>query len=104
VGVAKSLGVIESLKPLESADLISGRTRSKGDIKYYEFDMAVQPPSCDKSKDDLGLGFCAYENIYLLSCAVVDDHLYVLCIESDKDQWKRANSDLKLVRSSFQIG
>jgi hypothetical protein len=27
----------------------------------------------------------------------------VMAIESDKSQWKRANSDLKRVRSSFRV-
>lgn len=103
VGVAKALNVPDDLNALSSADLISGRTRKKDGVKYYDFDMAVAPASCDKSKDDLGLGFCSYDSIYLLSATVVDDHLYFICLESDKDQWKRANSDLKVVRSTFSV-
>jgi len=103
IGIAKALDVIDDLKALESADLVGGRTETRGDNKYYEFDMAVAPASCDKSKDDLGLGFCSYDTIYLLSATVVNSHLYVLAIESDKSEWKRANSDLKLVRSSFSV-
>lgn len=98
-GVGKAL----DFKALEPADLISGRTQIRDGKKYYEFDMAVAPASCDQTEDDLRLGFCSYDTIYLLSATVFDKNLYVLAIESDKQQWKRSNSDLKLVRSSFAV-
>jgi hypothetical protein len=95
--------VTDDLKVLQGADLISGRTRSQGGIKYYDFDMAVAPKTCGDSKENLGLGFCPFDSIYLLSAAVLDDGLYVLALECDKAEWKVANSDLKLVRSSFTV-
>lgn len=106
IGVAKALGVtddLKDLKALQSADLISGRTRVRDGIKYYEFDMAVAPDSCEQSADDLRLGFCPYDTIYLLSATVVDNRLYVFAIDSNKKQWKRSNSDLKFVRSTFSV-
>ena len=108
IGVASALDIpaYDSLQDLQKADLIGGRSHISGDDdqKYYEFDLAVAPQNCDKNDDtNLGLGFCPYETIYLLSATVLEDRLYVICVESDKSEWKRANADLRRVRSSFQV-
>ena len=103
IGIAEALYVTDALKALKGADLISGRTRAQGDVKFYDFDMAVAPKTCGDSKENLGLGFCPFDTIYLLSAAVVDESLYVMAVECDKSEWKVANSDLKRVRSSFAI-
>jgi hypothetical protein len=104
VGIAKALRVPDDLAVLASADLVSGRTAMRDDQRYFDFDMAVAPKTCDQqSNENLGLGFCPYESIYLLSATVLDGHMYVMAIESDKNEWKRANSDLKLVRNSFRV-
>jgi hypothetical protein len=103
VGIAKALRVPDDLAVLGSADLVSGRAISRDDQRYFDFDMAVAPKTCDQSNENLGLGFCPYESIYLLSSTALDGHLYVMVIESDKNEWKRANSDLKLVRNSFRV-
>jgi hypothetical protein len=102
-GIGESLKVTDDLKGIYKADLIGGRTRAKGDQKYYDFDMAVAPSSCSNSKEDLGLGFCPYDSIYLLSSTVFDSSLYVFALECDKAEWKLANSDLRRVRSSFSV-
>eukprot|EP00804_Cyclotella_cryptica_P022122 CCRYP_011610-RA/>CCRYP_011610-RA protein AED:0.36 eAED:0.36 QI:0/-1/0/1/-1/1/1/0/342 len=126
VGVAKSL-FMDSLSSkyfdqgVLKADLISGRTTRKP-IKmgetieeqvYYEFDLAFAPLECptylDGNKENLGLGFCPYDSIFLISATVVDDSegtggtMVVCVVESTKDEWKIANSDLKRVRSSFEV-
>ena len=103
IGVAEALYIIDDLKALKGADLLSGRTRKQGDIKFYDFDMALAPKTCGDSKENLGLGFCPFDSIYLISAAVLDDGLYVLVAECNKDEWKVANSDLKRVRSSFAV-
>lgn len=132
VGVAKSLfmdqipnnyfdpGVLK-------ADLISGRTVRKPiqsvDDKnvieeqvYYEFDLAFAPVECpnfmDGNKENLGLGFCPYDNIFLVSATVLrqsdkeesaNGTLVCCVVECNKVEWKMANSDLKRVRSSFTL-
>ncbi|KAL7490095.1 hypothetical protein ACHAW6_016103 [Cyclotella cf. meneghiniana] len=126
VGVAKSL-FMDSLsnkyfdQGVLKADLISGRT-SRKPIKtgetideqvYYEFDLAFAPLECptyrDGNKENLGLGFCPYDSIFLVSATVVDASegeggtLVVCVVESTKEEWKIANSDLKRVRSSFEV-
>jgi len=103
IGVAKALDATGDLKRLEGADLIGGRTKTQDGIKYYEFDMAVAPKSCGDSKENLGLGFCPFDEIYLISSTVFDDRLYVFAVKSTKDEWKRANSDIRRVRSSFAV-
>jgi hypothetical protein len=104
IGLAEALYVTDDLKVLKGADLISGRTRQQADgTKFYDFDMALAPKTCGDSKDNLGLGFCPFDTIYLLSAAVIDDSLYVMALECDKSEWKVANSDLKRVRSSFAV-
>lgn len=102
-GIAKALEILPDLQPLYSADLISGGTTTKDGQKYFEFDCAVAPKSCSNSQEDLGLGFCPYDTIYLLSATEFDGRLYVMVVESGKSEWKRANSDLKRVRSSFTV-
>ena len=107
IGVAKALG-IETLPEYNpsilKADLISGRRTNRDGITYYEYDLAVAPASCASgSKEDLGLGFCPYDSIVLLSAAVVDGRMYGIMVECDRDEWKKGNADLKRVRSSFRV-
>ncbi len=105
------------------ADLVSGRTvrkpiqnireKNENDEQvYYEFDLAFAPLKCDGfmegNKENLGLGFCPYDNIFLVSATVVknsDNKGTLICcvVECNKDEWKMANSDLKRVRSSFTL-
>lgn len=131
---ASKLGVAQSLfmdkipnnyfdQGVLKADLISGRTvrkpiqsiGNKGENEeqiYYEFDLAFAPLNCDGfmegNKENLGLGFCPYDNIFLVSATVVNNidnigTLFCSVVECNKDEWKMANSDLKRVRSSFTI-
>ena len=105
------------------ADLVSGRTVRKpiqnidekgenDEQVYYEFDLAFAPLKCDGfmegNKENLGLGFCPYDNIFLVSATVVKNSyskgtLICCVVECNKDEWKMANSDLKRVRSSFTL-
>lgn len=104
IGVGKALQVIDSLARLKTADIIGGRKQTKNDLKYYEFDMASAPDKCEgTSKDDLGIGFCPYDSVYLISATTLDESLYVMAIECDNQEWKQGNADLKRVRSSFKV-
>jgi hypothetical protein len=129
VGVAKSLfmGDISNGyfdQGVLKADLIGGRTARKpiqsssvpegiDEQVYYEFDLAFAPLSCpdfkEGNKENLGLGFCPYDNIFLVSATVLNADnneggtLVVCVVECNKDEWKIANSDLKRVRSSFIV-
>lgn len=105
VGVYKSLQLSDDFILLNKADLIGGRIINKKDgQKYYEYDMALAPSTCNsESPENLGLGFCPYETIYLLSSTIVNERLYVFIEECKKDQWKRSNSELKTIRSSFIV-
>lgn len=121
VGVAKSL-FMDQLpnnyydRGVTRADLISGRTVRKpikddeGGIDeqvYYEFDIAFAPLECpdymEGNKENLGLGFCPYDRIFLISATVLQGNLMCCVVECDKVEWKMANSDLKRVRSSFVV-
>lgn len=130
VGVAKSLfmdaipnGYFD--QGVLKADLISGRTVRKpiksfevdegiDEQVYYEFDLAFAPLQCpdfmEGNRENLGLGFCPYDNIFLVSATVLkrsekDEGGTLMCcvVECNKDEWKIANSDLKRVRSSFVV-
>ena len=104
LGVAKALNVPEELNRLFTADTISGRTTYRNGQKYYEYDMASAPETCGDSRENLGLGFCPYDDIFLLSATVLNDRLYVVSVECDSTRiWKLASSDLKRVRSSFTV-
>mmetsp|Transcript_680 Transcript_680/g.1188 ORF Transcript_680/g.1188 Transcript_680/m.1188 type:complete len:380 (-) Transcript_680:72-1211(-) len=120
IGVAKALGfntVPAGILPktLLSADIVSGRKVSKlagadeGEGKegekrvYYEYDLAVAPDTCGTSAENLGLGFCPYDTIVLLSATIIDGKMMVCAVTCTKDEWKRSNSDLKRVRNSFLV-
>jgi hypothetical protein len=104
IGVAKALDVPEDLKRLYKADVVSGRTAKRNDQTYYEFDMAAAPETCGNSNENLGLGFCPYDNVFLLSATIVKDRLYCIVVECDSTRmWKLESSDLKRVRSSFVV-
>lgn len=122
VGVAKALGfntVPAGVLPktLLSADIVSGRKVSKlagrkegegqvkegGKLMYYEYDLAVAPDTCGTSAENLGLGFCPYDTIVLLSATIIDEKMMVCAVTCTKDEWKRSNSDLKRVRNSFFV-
>jgi len=104
IGVAKALGIPEKLSRMFKADIVSGRTVVKGDQKYYEFDMAAAPDTCGDSKENLGLGFCPYDDLFLLSATVVDSRLYCMVVECDSQKlWKLESKELKRVRSTFLI-
>jgi hypothetical protein len=110
IGVAKALQLPELYR---TADLVGGRTvvrkNENEDKLYYEFDLAVAPTECDpKRNDNLGLGlFCPYDTIALVSATTTtttsSTAILVLLVESDPDQWKQANADLRRIRSSFTV-
>ena len=104
------------------ADLIGGRTSRKpikseieggtDDQVYYEFDIAFAPKECPDfsagNKENLGLGFCPYDNIFLVSATVLENddgsgNMIVAVLECNKDEWKIGNSDLKRARTSFTV-
>ena len=105
IGVGKVLQVIPELERVNGADLLSGRkTEKQQGQMYYEFDMASAPKACGDSEQNLGLGFCPFDRVYLLSATISDEgRLYVLCVECDSTEWKQASADLKRVRSSFSV-
>lgn len=130
VGVGKSLFMDQIAnnyfdQGVLKADLVGGRTVRKpikslvdeGEYDeqiYYEFDMAFAPLVCADfsagNEENLGLGFCPYDNIFLVSATVLKTRendkngtLMVCVVECNKDEWKMANSDLKRVRSSFSL-
>jgi len=115
-GVARALGaeavsdaIGYDLKSLMGADLVSGKKSTRGGdggVDYYEFDLAAAPETCAgaMAKENLGLGFCPYDTIVLMgACVASDGRMYVISVESDRDMWKRANADLKRVRTSFAV-
>ena len=129
VGVAKSLFMSDISNEyfdqgVQKADLIGGRTTRKpiqsssvpegiDEQVYYEFDLAFAPLSCpdfmEGNKENLGLGFCPYDNIFLVSATVLNEDstdggtMMVCVVECNKSEWKIGNSDLKRVRSSFTV-
>ena len=131
VGVAKSLFMDQISnnyfdKGVQKSDLIGGRTvrkpiqsmENKDEMEeqvYYEFDLAFAPSECPDymagNKENLGLGFCPYDRIFLVSATVLTNNdskdksgtLMCFVVECDKEEWKMANSDLRRVRSSYKV-
>lgn len=102
-GIAQALAVTDTLQDIRGADLIGGKASVREGKKYFDFDMALAPKQCESSTDNLGLGFCPYDTIYLLSSTVVNNQMYVFALKCNKEEWKRSNGDLRKVRSSFQV-
>ena len=103
IGIANALDITDDLSEIKQADLIGGRSTNEDGQKYFQFDMGVAPKTCSDSPVNLGLGFCPFESLYLLSGTVVDDRLYVFALQCNKDEWKRANADLRRVRNTFSV-
>eukprot|EP00536_Pseudo-nitzschia_multiseries_P007036 jgi/Psemu1/194419/e_gw1.157.94.1 len=104
IGVAKALDAPQELSRLYKADVVSGKTVTKGTQKYYEFDMAAAPDTCGDSKENLGLGFCPYDDLFLLSATVFNDRLYCIVVECDNTKvWKQESKELKRIRSTFAV-
>ena len=104
IGVGKALEATGDLEKMTNADIIGGRKQAKNGQKYYTFDMASAPNKCEnRAQDDLGLGFCPYDTVFLISATVLNESLYVMVIECDNLEWKQGNADLKRVRSSFSV-
>jgi len=110
IGVAKSLQLDASFV---KSDLVSAKKRyvvlSRDDqvqeeVEVYDFDLAVAPSTCNENtKENLGLGFCPYEDIVLVSAVNWNDKTYVFQLECNREQWRKSNADLKDVRKSFTI-
>jgi len=104
IGVAKAFDVPKELSRLYKSDIVSGRTVEKGNQKYYEFDMASAPDTCGDSKENLGLGFCPYDDVFLLSATIINNRFYCMAVECDSTKiWKLESKELKRVRSTFSI-
>ena len=106
-------------------------TKTSADRIYSDFDLAVAPTTCSGGEnEDLRLGFCPYDRIFLISATTMDDvpvtltsesttsdlsniraddddakrrpsYLSILIVESTRSEWQRANADLRRVRGSF---
>ena len=104
IGIGKALDITEDLAEVSTADLIGGRTFTADDgQKFFQYECGVAPKTCGDDSDNLGLGFCPFESLYLLSATVLDDRLYVFALQCNKSEWKRANADLRRVRSTFSV-
>ena len=108
-------------------------TKTGTDRIYSDFDLAVAPTTCSGGEnEDLRLGFCPYDRIFLISATTMDDvpvtltsesttsdlsniraddddakrrpsYLSILIVESTRSEWQRANADLRRVRGSFIV-
>merc|ERR1712194_18563 len=110
IGIPKALQLDTVKNPsLLKADLVSAKKRlvdslDDKELEYYDFDLAVAPRTCNQgTEENLGLGFCPYEDIVILSATTIDDKLYVFQLECNRVQWRSLNSDLKEIRRSFAI-
>jgi hypothetical protein len=112
LGIANAQRAIPAFQRMHQADFIGVRTRREESTQrlYYEFDLAVAPKiyeeaNSNNNNNNLGLGFCPVDTIYLTSATVAEENgrLYVLCIECNAPEWKRASAELKLIRPSFVV-
>jgi len=109
VGVAKELQLDKSFI---KSDLVSAKKRYivlnsndvQEELEVYDFDLAVAPSTCNENaKENLGLGFCPYEDIVLVSAINYNENTYVFQLECNREQWMKFNADLKDVRRSFTL-
>jgi hypothetical protein len=95
-------------KSVNRADIISARKQlreiGENSNNYYDFDIAIAPDQCSSDSDEnLGLGFCPYEAIILISATIVQKTLVACCVLCTKEEWKINSSDIKRVRSKFRV-
>jgi hypothetical protein len=89
----------DGLKDVKRANLIRSRSVFKDHgQQYFEFDMTFAPNTCDSSA-----GACPYDDLFLISATVLNKRLFVCVIQCDESQWKRRESDLGRIRSSFKV-
>jgi hypothetical protein len=92
---------------LARADLVAAvRRQGSGDgvneTPYFDYDLAVSPQSCARDQEIVP-GACLPTRVVLLSCAVRAGQLHALRIEVSPDQWRKAGTTLRNVRSSFTV-
>ena len=116
-----------------SNDGVSKTSSSSNRRKHYDYDMASAPKRCASAGDgstsgdsNLGLGFCPYDSVYLVSATILrpliaaasglgtsssetprsmrgPPVMVVFVLIATDDEWKRSSSDLRRVRDSFRV-
>jgi len=116
-----------------SNDGVSKTNSSSNRRKHYDYDMASAPKRCASAGDgstsgdsNLGLGFCPYDAVYLVSATILrpliaaasglgtsssetprsmrgPPVMVVFVLIATDDEWKRSSSDLRRVRDSFRV-
>ena len=102
LGRPENLKVVETLglePELKRADMVSAAIRKADGVVFYEYDLALSPPTCGSEMATA----CLPEKVILISCAVRDGMLYVVRADADAGQWKRSGRALRLLRSSFKV-
>ena len=120
VGATKALGLgsivdTETVFPpnLKGVDMIGAKKVRKhdgsyrcvgGKRNYYEFDLAMAPKTCRAGgAKNLGLGFCPYDTIMLLSTTIMERRIVLCGITCTRDEWKRISVVLKGAMNSFFV-
>jgi len=84
---------------LVRADLVAAAVRKSDGVTFYDFDLALSPSKCDTEMATA----CLPNKVILLSCGVRAGQLHVVRVDASPDQWKRAGTALRLLRSSFSV-
>jgi hypothetical protein len=84
---------------LERADLVAAAKRTDSGVLYYEFDLALPAKVCSAELATT----CLPSLVVLLAACVRDGQLHVLRIDAMPDQWRRAGSALKALRTTFTV-
>ena len=84
---------------LVRADLVAAAVRKSDGVTFYDFDLALSPSKCDTEMATA----CLPNKVILLSCGVRAGQLHVVRVDASPDQWKRAGTALRLLRSSFTV-
>ena len=84
---------------LVRADLVAAAIRKVDGIQFYDFDLALPARTCDA---ELATA-CLPSLVVLLSCGIRAGKLHVVRVDATADQWKRAGTALRLLRTSFKV-
>ena len=96
ISLVKAFGLESELK---RADMVAAAVRKADGITFYDYDLALPAVNCVA---ELATA-CLPSKVVLISCGVREGTLHVLRIDASPDQWRRAGTAIKQLRSTFAV-
>lgn len=101
-GKPERLSLVSALglpSELVKADMVAAAVRKVDGVTYYDYDLALPAEKC---LADLATA-CLPTKVVLISCGVRAGLLHVFQLEATPEQWRRAGTSVKDLRSTFSV-